>query len=94
MAKLAPMSKFIIPSAFRLSKIIFMTYDLMLKITISHNIILILKIIQVMVYMLFKSPIMVTPPINPISLSIIIVISPLYPIQPLLHITNHQVKPL
>jgi hypothetical protein len=80
MAKLAPMSKFIIPSAFRLSKIIHMTYDLMLKITISHNIIPILKIIQVMVYISFKSPIMVTPLINPISISIIIVISPLYPI--------------
>jgi len=78
MDKLAPMYKTIIPSAFRLPETIPITYNLMLKIIISYNIFLIIKISQIMVYMSFGFPVMVTTPISPILPSIIIVISPLY----------------
>ena len=95
MDKLAPMYKTIIPSAFRLPETIPITYNLMLKIIISYNIFLIIKISQIMVYMSFGFPVMVTTPISPILPSIhhYCYLTSL-PIQPLFHITNHQVKPL
>jgi len=94
MAELVPMSKPIILLAFRLPKIIPNDLRCHAQNHISHNIIFISKSSQVIVCMSFRSLVMVTPLINFVLLSIIIVILPLYPIQSILNITNHQVKPL